>query len=78
MRTVIVLAAVLLATFGMTQSALAQKSIRDLAFSFIREREPFSGIILPDLNTGEPRSITEFRGKKVLPPACTSSSPPTA
>lgn len=52
---------------SMAQCATAQgTSMRELVRNFIAVDTPFPEIVLPDLNTGEPRSITEFRGKKVL------------
>jgi len=66
MRTFLVLIVVAASILGMTHTAAAQKSVRELAFSFIQEGQPFPDLVLPDLKTGQPRSITEFRGKKVL------------
>lgn len=48
------------------QPASAQTSIRDLIEGYIKPGDQFPELVLPDLQTGEPNSITRYRGKKVL------------
>ena len=67
MRIGTTIMAALLGVQMMSSTAVAQgTSMRDLVRNFIAVDKPFPEIVLPDLYTGEPRSITEFRGKKVL------------
>lgn len=46
--------------------ARGQRSIGELIRSYIKPGDQFPELVLPDLETGAPRSITEFRGRKLL------------